>query len=291
MKCLFGSADIDKQYKINSNIKERRKIMCLGIVYKAENLVSKKVYIGQTVSTLEKRIYHHYYSLRYNINNYFKNSLNKYKKEDWNWEIIDTAETIEDLNKKEEMWIKHYNSTDRLLGYNSIEGGGNRKFNKELKEKLSVSQNKRFENEEERNKIRQSLKEYRDKNPKILKEHSEKIKELYKNEPERIEDHSKCMKKYYSNENNRKKLSEIKKEMHRQHPEKAKEQSKRMIEFYKNNPQLKEKKYKKVKCLETNKQYDSIKSAGNDLKILPSNISAVCRGKRKSTHGLTFEFI
>jgi len=263
----------------------------MGIVYKVYNKISNKVYIGQTINTLEERKYHHYYSLRYNYNNHFKNALKKYNEDDWEWEIIDEADDIEILNLKEEKWIKYYNTTDRECGYNSIEGGNNRKFNNELKQKLSDSQNKRFEDENERNKIRESLQLYREEHPEILIKHSEKIKEFYIENPQVKIEHSKFMKEYYSNIENRENISKIKKEFYKNNPEKSKEHSKKMKQLYINNPDLTKRKYKKIRCIETGVIYDSIKQAGTKLGILPSNITAVLHERRKHTHNLRFEFV
>lgn len=48
---------------------------------------------------------------------------------------------------------------------------------------------------------------------------------------------------------------------------------------------------KKVKCLENNKIYNSIKEASIKLNIVETSIQRVCRGVMKQTHGLHFEYI
>ena len=46
-----------------------------------------------------------------------------------------------------------------------------------------------------------------------------------------------------------------------------------------------------IKCLETGKVYSSILEAEKDLGINNSWINAICHGKKKSAHGMHFEFI
>lgn len=46
-----------------------------------------------------------------------------------------------------------------------------------------------------------------------------------------------------------------------------------------------------VMCVETNIQYKSISEASRSTGVNPSNIGAVCRGKRKSAGGYTWKYI
>lgn len=94
-----------------------------GIIYKVTNKENAKIYIGQTIQTLAERQAKHYYKAR-QINEYdthFINALRKYPKESFNWEIIDNAESQEELDNKEKYWIKYYNSVEE--GYNTKDGG------------------------------------------------------------------------------------------------------------------------------------------------------------------------
>jgi group I intron endonuclease len=74
---------------------------------------------------------------------YFYNALNKYGVENFTWETIDSASTLEELNKKEEYWIKNYQSFDDGFGYNMDLGGTNRwaevhKFTDKERDNLSL---------------------------------------------------------------------------------------------------------------------------------------------------------
>lgn len=97
-----------------------------GIIYKIENKINHKVYIGQTT---QKTVWH-----RYNcVNDHSKivyNTHNQQLKRDMiryglrNFEItnaIDIAYSKNELNKKEKQWISYYNSNKK--GYNKTKGG------------------------------------------------------------------------------------------------------------------------------------------------------------------------
>lgn len=54
---------------------------------------------------------------------YFHNALRKYGSENFKFEIIDTANTQDELNEKERYWIAYYKSNQREFGYNEDSGG------------------------------------------------------------------------------------------------------------------------------------------------------------------------
>lgn len=92
-----------------------------GIIYRAINRINGKLYIGKTTLSLEERIRHHYY--KRDDGTYFHKALKKYSLDAWEWSVIDSAETQDELNTKERFWIAHYNSMDNTIGYNRTEGG------------------------------------------------------------------------------------------------------------------------------------------------------------------------
>lgn len=96
--------------------------MNYGIIYCAYNKINQKRYIGQTIQRLSERKAAHY-SKDKEI--YFHKALHKYAEDDWEWSIIDTAETKEDLDNKEIYWISYYDSQNPKHGYNILAGGSN----------------------------------------------------------------------------------------------------------------------------------------------------------------------
>lgn len=97
------------------------------IIYKATNLINNKIYIGQTIRTLNARKSDHFYrAFKANSEQVFHKALRKYGKENFKWEIIDTADAIEALDEKEIYWIWFYNSyvnANDSNGYNMTLGG------------------------------------------------------------------------------------------------------------------------------------------------------------------------
>ena len=110
-----------------------------GIIYKIQNLINQKIYIGQTTNIKGfngryaargigiERVYH---CLEYNKkrNSYYnlhlfmsikKYGFNNYKVN----EIFDIAFSKEELDIKEQYYIKYYNSNDSNYGYNISNGG------------------------------------------------------------------------------------------------------------------------------------------------------------------------
>lgn len=92
-----------------------------GIIYDVYNKQNGKHYIGQTIHTLEKRKRVHY--SKYSNCSYFRHALEKYDKEDWIWTIIDQADSSEELDNKEQYWIKYYDCKNPDKGYNLTDGG------------------------------------------------------------------------------------------------------------------------------------------------------------------------
>lgn len=91
-----------------------------GIIYKVTNKINSKVYIGQTIRTLNKRKAEHY-SRSKNIVKYFYNALNKYSEESFVWEIIEYCDSKEELDEMEFHYIMQYDSYSN--GYNLTLGG------------------------------------------------------------------------------------------------------------------------------------------------------------------------
>ena len=94
------------------------------LIYKATNVLNNKSYIGQTTTTFNNRISGHKHRALYeNDNNKFYNAIRKYGWENFIWEIVEESSdwTQEQLNQKEQYYIKLYNTIDE--GYNILKGG------------------------------------------------------------------------------------------------------------------------------------------------------------------------
>ena len=103
-------------------------------IYKIENLINHKVYIGQTVD-YTRRVYLHTHYLMNNrhINTHLQNAWNKYGSDNFKFELIcdftnefeqyDRVTQDKVLNEAEVFWIKQFKATDENFGYNLSEGG------------------------------------------------------------------------------------------------------------------------------------------------------------------------
>lgn len=93
-----------------------------GFIYIITNLVNNKVYIGQTIRTIEERWREHCRSCcsADELNMLIKKAIKKYGKENFTITELEKCK-VEDLNDKEIYYIKLYNSFQN--GYNMTPGG------------------------------------------------------------------------------------------------------------------------------------------------------------------------
>ena len=103
------------------------------IIYKITNLVNGKVYIGQTIQKLEARWKEHCKYSRKKVSA-ISAAIQKYSKDTFTVECIDTAVSIEELNSKEQKYIQQYSSI-APTGYNLNSGGLNYIDSNETREK------------------------------------------------------------------------------------------------------------------------------------------------------------
>ena len=93
------------------------------VIYKVKNKINGKIYIGQTIRDLDKRIGGHLRESKLEGGNKpFVNAIKKYGIENFEWEIIDEATSLDELDEKEVYWIKQLNSITPN-GYNILGGG------------------------------------------------------------------------------------------------------------------------------------------------------------------------
>lgn len=95
-----------------------------GLIYRAYNKITHKSYIGQTKFTLEHRKVGHYRSAWAKNGSstiHFMKALRKYKQNDWDWTILDSRLSLEQLDDREIYRIAQFNTYKD--GYNSTTGG------------------------------------------------------------------------------------------------------------------------------------------------------------------------
>ena len=115
------------------------------IIYKIENKLNGKVYIGQTIRSFEERINEHKRKHKRGIGQ----AIDKYGEENFTYEIIDYADSENSLNELEIYYIQYFNSLVPN-GYNLCLGGGNTSgyhHTEESKSKMSKSQKGKWEKE------------------------------------------------------------------------------------------------------------------------------------------------
>ena len=79
-------------------------------IYKITNIQNNKVYIGQTIRPIQERFKRHINDAINNIlDTHFARAIRKYGKENFIIEKIDEANNQEELNNKEQYWIRKYN--------------------------------------------------------------------------------------------------------------------------------------------------------------------------------------
>ena len=113
-------------------------------IYKITNIQNNKVYIGQTIRPVEQRFQRHITDAMHNIlDTHFARAIRQYGPTNFSYLIIDTAQTQEELNQKEQYWIKYYNSVKE--GYNetdAIEKCGGNTYQSKTKEEMEVIKEK-----------------------------------------------------------------------------------------------------------------------------------------------------
>lgn len=153
-------------------------------VYKITNKVNGKIYIGITNQGSGVRYYKHWSDARKGDPCPIHKAMAKYGKENFTLEIIDFADTYDELKEKEKFYIKKFNSMDRSVGYNLTEGGDGtfgRLHSEETKEKIRQKALGRKASEETKKKMSESRKgKCSDKKRKHLQEISKlKCRRVY----------------------------------------------------------------------------------------------------------------
>lgn len=169
----------------------------IGYIYKTTNKINQKIYIGKHQSS-------EYDDKYFGSGKILRRAIEKYGIENFINEIIDIADTDEELNEKEKHYIKLYKDLYGKNCYNLASGGdGGDVFKyqsledkQKFVDKMTAINKKRCNTEEFKNKLSKATsKRYQDISERKL--HSEKIREVWSNQDLR-EEQSKKLKEYYS---------------------------------------------------------------------------------------------
>lgn len=90
-------------------------------IYKIENKINNKIYIGKSIHIYQRWKEHKKKALNNNTKTYFHQALKFYGFNNFKWDIIEEV-PLKKLDEREKYWINYYNSI-KPNGYNLTEGG------------------------------------------------------------------------------------------------------------------------------------------------------------------------
>lgn len=276
-----------------------------GIIYKVENLIDGKIYIGLTTSKYGFKGRYHgegiqgmykYYKSRkergFNYNRHLYYAIEKYGFDNFKvTEKFDVAFSKEELDIKEKTYIALYKSTQEEYGYNLDLGGSRGKHSEITKKRIGEANKGRKLSQEQIEILRKS-------HLGISAEWSCK-KIICLNTNETFNSLTEASKKYNLDtsaicgvcKEKRKSCDELVFRYYDDYLNMSKEEIKEAIEESKKNQwdNATEVKYKKIVCLDERKIFDSIKEAAEYYNIkCRSGISHCLVGKSKICEGHTW---
>ena len=93
-------------------------------IYKITNKINNKIYIGKVYNrSAIERFKRHCNDAKPDARSSVDRAIYKYGKENFIVEVIDKANSLDELDNKEKFWISKYNSIDKNIGYNLTLGG------------------------------------------------------------------------------------------------------------------------------------------------------------------------
>jgi group I intron endonuclease len=161
------------------------------IIYKIQNKINQKMYIGKTITNEYIRFSQHIKSSEKGSNTLLHKAIKKYGKNNFYVEKIDSSNSLTELNEKEILHIKNFKPE-----YNMTPGGDGGWF---LSEEVKQLRNKQTSLRNQKNKN----KSYEDiYGPEKSKEIKEKISIKQKGIPKKLNDEQIIKKRNYMKNNN-----------------------------------------------------------------------------------------
>lgn len=260
-----------------------------GVIYKIENLINGKVYIGQTIQNFKARKSDHIYELKNGRKRNIKlqTAWNKYGEANFKFSIIGHY-PISELDKMEIYFISKYDSFKN--GYNMTTGGNqvmhNQKHTKKTRIKISSKLKDIWNNPKFIKKMEKRPIYYGSESPHATKVICINDRKIFNSMIEAGDYYGISMKKVSSSCTNKCEytgLEETGMKLQFAYYEEGNDYSLNEINHCNEK--------KKVKCITTGQIYNSITEAGKNTGTTPASISHVCKGKRKHAGGLEWEYI
>lgn len=286
-----------------------------GIIYKITNTVNNKIYIGQTIFSFDERYYGDVY--KYTHNNYLKRAIEKHGIENFK---IDKefyiAYSKEELDMKEQEFIKKFKSNNPKYGYNYLSGGHNGKHNIVSRMKISIAQRgklnhmygKRGKNNPKYSRVTVDC-DYCGKRIDVLRCDIKRSNHHYCSVECKQLDHKNIIKKSNikvevkcSNCNKifLKFPSQVKNKKHLYCSRECQNEHYKTIYVGENNPNSKNGdkvkgcrngRARKTLCITTGEIFESARDAEIKYSISKGLIQACCRGRQKTANGMEWKYL
>ena len=250
-----------------------------GVIYKVENLVNGKVYIGQTLRTFKERKLQHITELKggYKRNSKFQNAWNKYGEQNFTFNIIKYF-PVSKLDEKEIYYIEKYDSFKN--GYNMTTGGNqvmhNQKHTKKARNKISCSLKARWSDKIFIEKMKKRPVYYGKKSSHATKVICINDQKIFDTLTEAGEYYGIGLKKVSSNCTGKCKYTGLEETGRKLQFSYYKEGKKYCLNKFNNCNEK-----KKVKCITTGEIFDSMCAASKATGTYIASISHACHGERK----------
>lgn len=243
-----------------------------GVIYKITNVINGKVYIGQTICFERRWKEHITDSRRKNPKSVIGKAIKKYGGGNFNTKIVYNAHDQDELNDMEIHVIAEHKSTNREVGYNRDKGGVGSSghvyvCSDKTKAKLSEINKGKTLSKETKQKIGDALK--CKQKPPFSDEHKEKLSDAKRGNP--------------LSDEHRAKISAAKKGK-KKGPH-SNESRQKMSDSSKKCPVI-----QLSKSGEFITEYVSLCAAECATGVFATNISNVCKGKKKSAGGFLWAY-